>query len=102
MMFIESLLDNQILKLILAFCTIAGVIFAIIALIPATRNKFFKKMNRKIKKQSIIGTNNVQAGGNVNMKRPLKEAVYNHQSLSVGSQTIKGDNNKQAGGDINV
>lgn len=102
MVFIGLLLDNQIFKLILASCTIAGVILAIIALIPTTRNKFFPKRDNKIKKQMIEGTNNFQAGGNINTKKLIKNTVDYHQSSSVGSQTIKGNNNKQAGGNINV
>jgi hypothetical protein len=101
-MFIESLMDNSIFKIILAFCTIVGAFLAIFALIPATRTKFFPKGNNKVKKQRIIGTNNFQAGRNINMEKSIKDSVDYQQPLSVGSQVIKGDNNKQAGDNINA
>jgi hypothetical protein len=103
MAFFEFLLNNLIFKVVLAFCTILAFILAIIALIPATRSKFFFKRNIKVKEQEIIGTNNFQAGGDIQLnKKPIKDSVDFHQSLLVESQTIRGDNNKQAGGDINA
>jgi hypothetical protein len=102
MTLLASLLGHPIFQLILAFCTIIGVVIAVFALVPAIRNKFFSKISIKVKKQEITGTNNFQTGRNIHLNKiPTKNAVNYHQT-SVGSQMIKGDNNKQAGGDINA
>jgi len=100
MEFILFLLGNPVFQIVVAFCSIAGVILAIV---PKTRKMLFPKRKIRIKKQEVIGTNNIQAGGNIHLgDYTTKDTIKHQETFIIGSQTIKGDNNKQAGGDINA
>jgi hypothetical protein len=102
MTFTEAFTNNTIFQLIAGICSIVGVIVGILAIIPSTRKKFFSfKQNVRIDNQSIKGSDNMQAGGNINNKSNLDADSEQVIKISIGKQQINGNNNRQAGGSIN-
>jgi hypothetical protein len=104
--FINTLTGNEAFQLITGICSIAGAIVGILAIIPFTREKFFSfKKNIRIGEQSINGSDNMQAGGNIhkNAHNAIDSALSTKQTtrINVGRQQISGNNNSQTGGDIN-
>ena len=96
MTIINSLLSNSVFLFTASICSILGFLFYLLSRIPAIRNRIFPK--RKIKQQEIIGSNNLQSGGNISNS---KNSNVNVQSTQIGRQKIKGNNNIQIAGDIN-
>jgi hypothetical protein len=103
---IQGIADNTIFQLIAGICSVAGVIIGILSIIPFTRKKFFSfKQNIRIDKQSINGSDNIQAGGNIHRKNRNEIdsglSINQTKKINIGKQQISGNNNSQAGGDIN-
>jgi hypothetical protein len=104
--FINTLTNSEVFQLITGICSIVGAIVGILAIIPFTREKFFSfKQNIRIGEQSINGSDNMQAGGNVhrNVHNSIDSTSSTKQTakINIGRQEISGNNNSQAGGDIN-
>ncbi|MDR2406814.1 MAG: hypothetical protein LBE13_01680 [Bacteroidales bacterium] len=104
--FINALAVNTVFQLIAGICSIVGAMVGILAIIPFTREKFFSfKQNIRIDEQSINGSGNMQAGGNIHGNTYNKDgsdfSAKQTTRINVGKQQISGNNNSQAGGDIN-
>ncbi|GMO25075.1 MAG: hypothetical protein Pg6A_12320 [Termitinemataceae bacterium] len=100
--FIKTLTANTVFQLIAGICSIVGAVVGILAIIPSTREKFFSfKQNIRIDEQSVDGSGNMQAGGNINNKVNSDANIKQTTKINIGKQQITGNNNQQAGGDIN-
>jgi hypothetical protein len=100
--FIKTLTANTVFQLIAGICSIVGAVVGILAIIPSTREKFFSfKQNIRIDEQSVDGSGNTQAGGNINNKVNSDANIKQTTKINIGKQQITGNNNQQAGGDIN-
>jgi hypothetical protein len=104
--FIKALASNAVFQFITGICSVVGAIVGILAIIPFTRERFFSfKQNIRIGEQSVNGSGNRQAGGNIhgNIRNETAPDLGINQTtkINVRKQQISGNNNSQAGGEIN-